>query len=148
VGKERPIMNRRIRILSCCLVLSALFLAGCGGRYDDAKKANEQYVRLLERYVADMESSETAQDVADGLNRFSDGMEKLWPTMKQITEKYPEMKQKDTMPKELQALEKRADVVSAKMGNAMMKIMPHISDPEVLKAQQRFEAVMSDADAD
>lgn len=140
-------MNRSIRMLISCLVLSALFFAGCAGKYDDAKQANEQYVRLLERYVADMESSETAQDVADAMNRCSDGLEKVLPTIQQIQEKYPELKQKDTMPKELQALEKRADVVFAKMGNAMMKMMPHINDPDVLKAQQRFEAVMSDADA-
>lgn len=122
-------------------------LSGCRGKYDDAKQANEQYVMLLERYVMDMEKSETAQDVVGAMNRFSAGMEKLWPTMKKITAKYPELKQKNTMPEELQELETRAEAVSAKMGNAMMKIMPHLSDPDVLKAQQRFEAVMTDAGA-
>ncbi len=140
-------MNRKIQMLSCCLVISALMLSGCGGKYEDARKANEQYVLLLERYVMDMERSKEAQDVALAMNRFSDGMEKLWPTMKQITAKYPELKQKNTMPEELQELEKRAEAVSAKMGNAMMKIMPHLSNPDVLKAQQRFEAVMSDTGA-
>lgn len=140
-------MNRKTRILSCCLIISALWLSGCGAKYEDARQANEQYVLILERYVTEMQESENAQDVAAAMNRFSDGMEKLWPTMKQITEKYPELRKKSTMPEELQELEKRAEMVSAKMGNAMMKIMPYMSDPDVLKAQQRFEAVMSDTGA-
>ena len=133
--------------LGLSLILSALLLSGCGGKYEDARQANEAYVQILERYIADMDESETAQDVAAAMNRFSDGMEKLWPTMKQITEKYPELRQKDTMPEELQDLEDRADIVGRKMGEAMMKIMPHMNDPDVLKAQQRFEEVMSAAGA-
>jgi hypothetical protein len=125
--------------------MSVLGLSGCGAKYEDARQANEQYVLLLERFVTEMQESENAQDVAAAMNRFSIGMEQLGPTMKQVMEKYPELRQKNTMPEELLELEKRADVVFAKMESAMMKIMPHMGDAEVLKAHQRMEAAMSNA---
>jgi len=69
-------------------------------------------------------------------------MENLWPKMQKLSEKYPELKDRNNQPEELKESQKKAEEVSKKMVASMMKIMPYMMDPEVQKAQQRLHAVM------
>ena len=129
--------------LLCALAVSFL-IAGCAGKgkYDDAKKVNKEYMALVKDYVDDLEKIENAQDAAKAINRFADGMEALWPKMKALTEKYPELKDRNNVPEELKGMQEEAAEVGKKMGAAMMKLMPYMKDPEVQKAQKRLQEVM------
>lgn len=130
-------------LLPLLCALAVLFLiAGCGGKYADAKKVNQEYMGLVRGYVDDLDKTENAQDAAKAINRFADGMEDLWPKMKALSEKYPELKDRNNVPEELKAMQAEAAEVGKKMGGSMMKLMPYMQDPEVQKAQKHLQEVM------
>jgi thiamine biosynthesis lipoprotein ApbE len=124
------------------LVLAALLIAGCGGKYADVKKVNEKYITAMETYVSDLEAAKDASQVAKAMDQLADSMEKLMPEMKRLSEKYPELQDHNNPPEELAEISKQAEAVGMKMGSTMMKVMPHMSDPEVQKAQERLSKVM------
>ena len=130
-------------LLPLLCALSVLFLiAGCAGKYADAKKVNKEYMALVQGYVDDLDKTETAQDAAKAINRFADGMEALWPKMKALSEKYPELRDRNNVHEELKEMQAEAAEVGKKMGTSMMKLMPYMQDPEVQKAQKRLQEVM------
>ena len=130
--------------LMILIFLTILCLApGCGNKYSDVNKMNEKFVDLMESYVEDLNKSDNAKEVAKAINRYADSLEDLWPKMQQLSEKYPELKDNNSLPEELKASQKSAEEVGKKMAGAMMKIMPYMRDPEVQKAQQRLGAVMT-----
>ena len=135
-------MKRRLFIPFLCALAVLLLIAGCAGKYADAKKVNKEYMALVQGYVDDLEKTENAQDAAKAINRFADGMEALWPKMKALSEKYPELRDRNNVPEELKEMQAEAAEVGKKMGSAMMKLMPYMQDPEVQKAQKRLQETM------
>jgi len=134
---------RKGLLLPFLCALAVLFLvAGCAGKYADVKKVNKEYMGLVQGYVDDLDKTENAQDAAKAINRFADGMEDLWPKMKALSEKYPELKDRNNLPEELKEMQTEAAEVGKKMGGVMMKLMPYMQDPEVQKAQKRLQEVM------
>ena len=69
-------------------------------------------------------------------------MEKLIPKMKKIQEKYPDLNNTDTLPKELVETQKKAEELSQKVAGSMMKMMNYMSDPKVQEAQQHMTNTM------
>ena len=63
--------------------------------------------------------------------------------MQKLSEKYPELENKSTPPKELEASQKEAEEVGKKMVGSFMTVMPHMKNPEVRKAQERLGSVMT-----
>jgi len=100
--------------------------------------------RITEAYVADLEKAGDAKDVAKAMNRYADALEAHWPKMKKLAEKYPELKDTENVPKELEASQKAAEAVGQKMAGTFMKIMPYMKDPEVRKAQERMGKIMTE----
>ncbi len=135
-------MNKGLFLPPLCALAVSFLIAGCAGKYDDAKKANKEYMGLVQGYVDDLDKSESAQDTAKAINRFADGMEVLWPKMKALSEKYPELKDRNNIPEELKEMQAEAAEVGKKMGSSMMKLMPYMQDPEVQKAQKHLQEVM------
>jgi len=130
-------------VLFLSLLTISFLIIGCGGKYSDAKKMNEEFIALVEDYIADLDKADNAKGAAKAINRFADGMEDLWPRMQKLSEKYPELKDKSNPPEELKESQKRAEAMSQKMAGAMIKLMAYIKDPEVQKAQKRLGAVMT-----
>lgn len=136
-------MKKTVLFSVIFLIVCLFLLNGCGdGRYSDAIKLNQKYISLVKTYIADMDKVNNAKDAANAMNRFADGLEKIWPQMKKLSEKYPELKDKNNTPEELKPSQKEADAISEKMGNTFMKLMPYMEDPDVIKAQERLSAAM------
>jgi len=135
-------MNKGLLLPLLCALAVFLLIAGCAGKYDDAKKVNKEYMALVQGYIDDLDKSESAQDAAKAINRFADGMEALWPKMKALSEKYPELRDRNNVPEELKEMQAEAAEVGKKMGSSMMKLMPYMQDPEVQKAQKHLQEVM------
>jgi hypothetical protein len=135
-------MKKSLLIPFVCALAIPLLMAGCGGKYADAKKVNNEYIELMQRYIDDLDKTENAKQAADAIRRFADGMEKLWPRMRELSEKYPELKDTNNPPEELMETQAKAQEMGKKMAGAMMKIMPYLSDPEVREAQKRLQEAM------
>ena len=136
-------MKRGFFLAFFCGITVLTLIAGCAGKYDDIKKVNREYMALVQGYIDDLDKTESAQDAAKAINRFADGMEKLWPKMKALAEKYPELKDSNNVPEELKEVREDAAEVGKKMGDSMMKLMPYMQDPEVQKAQKRLQELMT-----
>lgn len=133
-----------IRML--CLLTPLFLLNGCGGKkYADAAELNEDVIKVMDEYVAELDKSGNAQDVAKAMNGFADKMEALMPRMKKMAEKYPELDNMSEPPEELRDLQKKAEALGQKIAGSMMKIMPYMADPEVQKAQERMNTAMMQA---
>lgn len=135
-------MKRILIVLFSTLLAVSFLIVGCGDKYSDAKKATEEYIALVEDYVEDLDAADNAKDVAKAMNRFADGLEDLWPRMRKISEKYPELKDKSNPPEELKESQKRAEQMGMKLAGSMMKLMPYMMDSEVQKAQKRLGTIM------
>jgi len=133
------------RFFSAIFVFALLFLAvGCGGnRYGDCVKLNEKFVQLMQDYVGSLEKATSAKTVAEAMNRFADGMRVLGPKLKEMTEKYPELKDKNNQPEALKASREKAEEVGKRMAGSFMKIMPYMRDPQVQAAQKRVAKAMT-----
>ena len=136
-------MKRSVLVSILCVAVISLFLNGCAGKYEDVKNVNTEFIKQTENYLDNLEKSDNPADVAKAMNNYADEMEKIWPEMQKIAEKYPELKDGENVPDELKDSQKQAEAMGKKMASAFRKIMPHMSDPEVQKAQQRLSSVMT-----
>lgn len=120
-----------------------VLLNSCGGNiYSEAIKLNTQFVKLMETYLDDLNKSDSAKEVAKAINKYADGLEKIWPRMKAITDANPELKDKANLPEDVKESNKEAEAMGRKMASAFRKVMPHMRDPEVKKAQERLSKIM------
>ncbi len=135
-------MKKGLLAVLLSLVATSFLIAGCGEKYSDVKKVNEEYVQLIEKYISNLNKATDAKSAAKAINSFADGMEKVLPKMKKMSEKYPELKNTQNTPEELKQSQKKAEETGQKMVGAMMKLMPHMGSPEVQKAQKRLSTIM------
>ncbi|MBT3192264.1 MAG: hypothetical protein HN341_06885 [Verrucomicrobia bacterium] len=132
---------RKYWIPAMCLLIVCL-TCGCAGKYGDVKKTNAEFADLTQAYVADLEKAESARDAAKAMNRYADKLEDFWPEMMKLSEKYPELKDQNSIPEELKESNAESEAAARKMAGSFMKIMPYMSDPEVRKAQERLGKIM------
>lgn len=129
-------------MLTAVCVLALVLAAGCGGKYSDVKKINEEYIEMVESYIAALDKADDKDDVVKAMNNFTDDLEDIWPRMQELREKYPELEGNEPPPEELKASMEEAEKVGAKIGTSFMKVMQYMDDPEVQAAQQRMGQVM------
>ncbi len=135
-------MKKTIAMPVLSFIVVSLLIFGCGGRYSDVKEVNEEYISLIDDYIADIDKAENAGDAAEAINKFADGMEKLWPKMLSLGEKYPELKDESKLPDDIRKLNRKVEETSKKMGAAMVKLIPYMMNGDVIKAQKRLGALM------
>ncbi|MBT3294640.1 MAG: hypothetical protein HN919_22065 [Verrucomicrobia bacterium] len=125
------------------LLVAAVVVSGCGSKYADVKKENAKFAKATEAYIAELEKADDAKSIAKAINGYADEMEGFLPKMKALSEKYPELEGGKELPKELEAALEESEAVGEKMASTFMKIMPHMTDPDVRKAQERLGTIMS-----
>lgn len=136
-------MKKTIIVLFVSLLTMSFLLIGCSDKYSDMEKVSEEYIALMEGYIADLDKIGNAKDAVKAMNKFTDGMEDLLPRMQKLSEKYPELKDTSNPPEELKETQERAGEIGLKMAGSMMKLMPYMMDPEVQKAQNRLSTIMA-----
>ncbi|MCF8035501.1 MAG: hypothetical protein K9K62_01385 [Desulfobacteraceae bacterium] len=133
-------MKKNLMYLLCCVLL--VFTFGCGGKYDDAVDVQEDFISLAGDYVAAMDSADSADKVAAAMNDYAAGLEEMAPRVREINEKYPELKNPDQQPEQFRQTTKEHEAVMQKVGSSFMKAMPYMGDPKVQQAQQRITLAM------
>ncbi len=137
-------MKTKTLIPTMIILITIFFLTSCGGggMYADVIALNKQYVKLMETYVADIDKADNANKVAEAMNRYADGLEKIWPQMMELEKKYPELQDEANQPEELQTSLEELQFVAEDMIGTFQKTLPYVEDPEVIKAQERLGAIM------
>jgi hypothetical protein len=140
-------IHRLLALLGLSLALA--FAAGTpayaqeGNKYDDARQVLEILAESLEKFVADMTESETAEPIAKALNAFTASMQTLVPKINEIGDKYPEIKNEDTHPEALKPLLARIDTDFRQMMKAYAKVIENSQDPAVKQADDKYKQVMT-----
>ncbi len=140
-------MKKLILFATVIVFLFGLAACGGGGKYADAKKLMEKQIQLFEDFINGVDKAGSADDVAAALNDFSDEMQKMVPEMKELQEKYPELKdaKDEAMPEELKPImEKLQKEIMPKFMGVMAKIGQYANDPAVQEASQNFQKAMSE----
>ncbi|MGB3862395.1 MAG: hypothetical protein WA915_09940 [Candidatus Aminicenantaceae bacterium] len=126
----------------CAVVFIFGTIACGGGKYADAKKVVAKSNKVLEGFLGKMDKVDNAKDVAAALTGFTSEMEKIVPELKKLEEKYPDLRGSQGVPEELGEEGKKMMELWGKFASVMMKIQEYGDDPEVQKAQEKFEDIM------
>ena len=119
------------------------FVWGCGqDKYSDMMEVNDQYISVTQTYIDQLNKARTGKDIATAMNKFADEFKKLAPEMKKLSEKYPELMNEEDLPQKLKESQAKATQIGMDLAASFMKIMPHMSDPQVVEAQKRMGEVM------
>lgn len=132
----------RIQVLMLAVVLAFTLLACGASPENQAIKLNAEFVALTEAYVAELDEAGDAKSVAKAMNNYADGLERVMPKMRELSEKHPELKDQTKYSDELKAAQKESEAVAQKMVGTFMKTMQHSRDPEVKAAQERIGNAM------
>ena len=133
------------RNLFCFILISAVAvgLLGCGDKYSSAVDVNNKFAAATEEYIEALGKCDSSESAASAIDTYAAKMEKIGPKIKEIAEKYPELRGSTEISKELQQSREKVAAVTAKMGPAMMNMMKYMGDPKVMEAQQRFQKAMA-----
>lgn len=125
------------RKIVCFLFLTALvFQGGCGtGKYADIKIVIRDMIDARERFVAEAERAESADEAALSITTLENDMKKLKPRYKELETKYPELLHPEDLPIELKELVVALNRASESRDEALTDIlMRYPDDPGVQKA--------------
>ena len=132
-----------IALLGMVFFLIAFSSCG-GGKYSDVKPVIKKYTQETGKFVNALEKAESGNEVAAALKEYTKFMKEMKSKMEGFEKKYPELKGIENPPQELKAEAEEMRAVAMKMGSVMMKVMKYADDPEVQKAQEEFQKVMTE----
>ncbi len=131
------------RFLGIALLAMAMAVSACSGKYSDAIEVNTEFGEAAEAYIDGLNKSKNADEVAEAIDAFAETMENLGPRMKEIADKYPELKDPDNLPEELKQSREKVDAMGMKIGGAVFKTMKYMNNPKVMAAQKRMQKAMT-----
>jgi len=114
------------------------------GKYAEVGPVMDTMIKATEAYIADLDKSTTADQIAAAMDVITEKMTALAPKMKAIGEKFPEFKSQENPPAELKPFNDRLEAMMGKMMGVISKIAPFASDPKVMAAQERYNKAMGD----
>ncbi len=120
-------------------------LAACSSKSSEPKAVLNDLLDVNEAFINNLEKSTDASGVAAAIDQYTADMKSLIPRLKEMKAKYPDFDMKgDKMPEEFKEFEGRFTEIGSKMMKAYSKLMPHMADPKVVKAQENMVKIMQD----
>ena len=128
-------MNKQIMLS----VIIAWALVSCSvDKYGDVKKTYQKVIKLHDAMAASIENAETAEEIAAALNAFTSEMLRIQPDLLNIIKKYPELKDKETIPEDLKPLMEKVEKSGEKASLAMIKVLKYQHYPVVKTALSKL----------
>ncbi len=138
-------MIKKTALLS---ISAIIILFGCSkakDEYSDIKRVMRDGITINTSFADSMEKAKNGKDVAAAIDNYTAGMKKLVPMMKNMDMKYKSMnlKNPEKAPAELKSLVKDNNKVTKRMIKALSGLVEYANDPDVRKAQEKFQKVMA-----
>ena len=138
-------MNKKcLTVITILQLLVFSFVCRAGNKYEEARDVYEDYVPVIEKYLDTVEKTQNPKELARAINVFTDSMEGLVPKIRNLTEKYPELVNEESIPPEYADLVENANVLGGRFAMSFARIAPFLADPEVEKANERLMVVMAE----
>lgn len=130
-------MKKLVLVLTVALFLLGLSACG-GGKYADVKALMNKMIDANEEFAAAADKAKNVDDAIAALNDLAKAMEGVIPKMKEMSEKYSELKGQDP-PEELKSLNEKMQAASKKTQEAMMKLGGvYGTDPKFQEAMMKM----------
>ena len=144
-------INNKIYLPFISLVILSFLFLGCKNKnydmyYAESTKINNEYIALVEEYSNALDKAENAKDVIKAIDSYANGYAALLPKMKQLSEKYPKMKDKKNPPEEWKKSKINRAIAWQGVSQKAMKVAQYMSDPEVLAASKRAKEIIGNND--
>lgn len=133
-------MNNR-RLISALLIvtLTLLSLPIFGQNYDYARQTFQEMIRVYNTFIELMDKAATADEVAQAIHRFADGLESLEPRLIEMERRYPEFESMEEPPAALADVAEEMEDLSMEIFGAFMKMIEFAESSQVAEALQRLE---------
>lgn len=138
-------MQKVLGSLMILLLAGVFMIMGCGGgdKYKDVNTVLDTEIDVMSTFVADMENAGNADAVVAAIHKYTSGMEKLIPQLKDIAEKYPNIKTQTDISDDLKAKLNRVGELAGQFQASIMKASGYMMNPKVQKAWEDFGTVMN-----
>jgi hypothetical protein len=136
-NQEGKMKNRMMAVALIALVAAtAVFAASCGGdKYADAKKLMADAIAANEAFVKSLNDAKDAKAVAAAITAWGKSFEAVSSQIENLDKKYPELGQNP--PKDMLDLSDKYEKSAKEAAEAALaKVVPFVTDPEVMKAMQ------------
>lgn len=134
------VQNKALFLIVC--VVCVWGMMSCGeGKYADAKEVTEKYLDAMEDFASSVEKANSPEALVTAVDAFDVEMKELRPEMEVIEGKYPELRDAETPPAEMEDLAHRMNTLSQRLIAAQTKLMKYATDPEVQQALQKLQNI-------
>jgi hypothetical protein len=125
--------------------LAVFVLTACGsGEWGEIEDIVTDQADITEAYVAGLEKAQSAEDMAEVINEFTDGMKTLIPKIKTFQEAHPEFwTGGEEVPEKIKVQQERLEAASTKIQGAFMNMMTYMMDPKVQEAMMNMSTEMA-----
>lgn len=124
------------------LAAMVLVLGACSSdKYNDARELFRDQAQVAEDYVTGLEEADSADDVADVIDKYTDDIVNIAPRIKAFHEKHPDMAgffSGSAVPDELKEESERFKTAMGKVQGAAMNLMKYMNEPQVRAAFERM----------
>ena len=133
------------------LVLSILWLLPGYGfsadKYDEAAGVLKPYIPAMKRYLNVVENTNNPQVLAISMNQLCDKMEELAPKVRRLSKKYPGLEYEQRIPVRHMEFRNELKLLMQRFIQSYVRILPHIGDPQVRKANERMLGILASVGA-
>ena len=133
------------------LVLSILWLLPGYGfsadKYDEAAGVLKPYIPAMKRYLKVAENTDNPLELAIAMNQLCDKMEELVPKVRQLSKKYPGLEYEQRIPVRHIQFRNELELLMQRFTQSYVRIIQHIGDPQVRKANARMIGILSSVGA-
>jgi len=136
-------MQRCLRSMG--VVMLALLVIACGGKYDEVESTLNDYADAMEDYIGRMEKADSAEAVAKAMQDYTEKVIDLTPRLQEMNRNFPELATDKDAPEELKTVSRRLAELGTKLQPAIMKTMPYMMDPQVQQAMAAQTRAMEQA---
>jgi len=136
-------MQRCLRSMG--VVMLALLVIACGGKYDEVESTLNDYADAMEDYIGRMEKADSAEAVAKAMQGYTEKVIALTPRLQEMNRNFPELATDKDAPEELETVSRRLAELGTKLQPAIMKTMPYMMDPQVQQAMAAQTRAMEQA---
>ena len=133
------------------LVLSILWLLPGYGfsadKYDEAAGVLKPYIPAMKRYLNVAENTDNPLELAIAMNQLCDKMEELAPKVRRLSKKYPGLEYEQRIPVRHMEFRNELELLMQRFTQSYVRIIPHIGDPQVRKANARMLGILTSVGA-